>query len=337
MVNFFLLSPGMQRQFVLIPDPSQSKFVYFLKYWLFFRIIGPFLLFNTMELIFRYITIPFRSYPDFYFLGPKKVGSTTLAHHLLSIGLKGPYTFWNESTVKNKESLFYTGFLGLSSWFSHHTIYRLHFPLKIVKNIFYKDTLFFDADPANLHLPYARDRIYESSPNAKFLVMTRDPIKRAVSNFKHEAYINNAFHAFGLVQSPSFENDMQKMIDIERSELIQNVRKTLENLGIDQDLPESVNLVDRFSLIEQSLYDKQLKWWMQKFPKEQFYIVSLEDLNNNLHGELKKICKFLNYPITKQQLISKCKHIHANKEKKDGRGIEIDPSVIECLSKLINE
>jgi hypothetical protein len=40
--------------------------------------------------------------------------------------------------------------------------------------------------PRNLYLPYVAPRIYDSSPNAKLIVLVRNPIERAFSHWYHD-------------------------------------------------------------------------------------------------------------------------------------------------------
>ena len=341
--NFFILSKGMQRQFILKQDTNsinKNIFSHFLKYWILFRIIRPFLLFNTMSTIYRMLTCKYRCYPDFYFLGPKRSGSTTLTKHLLSIGFNGPYTFWNGTDfTKNKETNYYSAFLGLSSIFNSHSLYRLHFPFLFWRKQ-NKNTLYFDGDPAYFHLPHVRNKIYATNPSSKFLFIIRDPLKRVISNFKYESNINNLWKECGLTQDPMYKySNLKQMIEIEQSEFIQTERKKLANISNDEDVPQSVNVVDRFSIIQQSSYGKMFKFWLEKFDKKQFYIIDLKKLNDEklLHDELLNICKFLEYPISKKEIIEKCKPIHINKQSKKTQSIEIDQESIKYAKELLDK
>eukprot|EP00494_Astrolonche_serrata_P024455 UN24713 len=142
-VNFFILQPGFERQFCLYPHESLPGFHY--KYYFKFRLFDGLTQNNVLETTFRWLTCYFRSVPNFFLLGPKKTGSTTLANHFMTLGFKGPFPLWNSYWGPGKESNFFSGFLGLASYFSSHTAFKLHFPFKSARD---PKIIYFDADPS---------------------------------------------------------------------------------------------------------------------------------------------------------------------------------------------
>jgi hypothetical protein len=94
------------------------------------------LMLRPLEVIFRFVTAPFRVLPDVIVLGDVRCGTTNLCAHLASISdgktakvkCYAPFCPWAHRELDNKESFYFVGhYLG----FVDPYFYRMAFPLKL--------------------------------------------------------------------------------------------------------------------------------------------------------------------------------------------------------------
>lgn len=110
-------------------------------------------------------------------------------------------------------------------------------------------------------------RIHDYNSELKFIIILRDPIDRAFSNYWHSK-VNG------------FENlDFYEAILIEDERLSQ--------------LSDELKEIAPFAYVGRSHYLKQFKNYLKYFRKEQFLILLFEDLIKNPLKELKEISSFL--------------------------------------------
>jgi len=102
-----------------------------------------------------------------------------------------------------------------------------------------------EATATYLDFPVAADRILEHYPDTRFIVLLRDPVQRAVSHF----YLRVRH---GLEQG--------------------EVTETLLG-GVDAPAGQPLN-----PYVECSVYERSLREWFQRFPREQFLVLAAEDL-----------------------------------------------------------
>ncbi len=123
------------------------------------------------------------------------------------------------------------------------------------------------ADTYLLMDPDAPQRIKSYNPKMKFIILLREPVTRAWSNFNYS--VNYGHEKKGI----SF----------------------LETIALETERLQSKNIVDQNNLCHfyGSLYHKHLSHWMQFFPREQFIILKTEDLKKDAQGTMGNIFKFL--------------------------------------------
>ena len=118
------------------------------------------------------ITSKFHVLPDFYIIGGQKCGTTSLfmylsEHDLIHSAVAKDIRFFDKYFEKGID------------W------YRVYFPQSIqkcfVKNIMKENFLTCDATERYLDHPHAPHRIQKCTPNAKFIILLRNPIDRAYS------------------------------------------------------------------------------------------------------------------------------------------------------------
>lgn len=105
------------------------------------------------------------SHPTFLILGASKAGSTSLYHYLS----QHPEVFMSEP----KEPRFFWMEYELGFEYYWQSYFSGHGGEREVG----------DACTSNLHLPFVARRVADTLPNARFLVLCRDPVERAISAY----------------------------------------------------------------------------------------------------------------------------------------------------------
>ena len=122
----------------------------------------------------RRATGPFRCLPDFFLLGEMKCATSSFFNALS----KHPQI---ASPLRKEVHYFTKGYHLGSNW------YRSHFPLKFRRNNDgHRSLLTGEATPDYFYFPPAARRIKELVPKARFIILLRNPVERAVSHYHHE-------------------------------------------------------------------------------------------------------------------------------------------------------
>lgn len=227
----------------------------------------------------RTITSSSRLLPDFIIIGYHKCGTTSLYDYIC----QHP----NIGSASRKEIHYFD----LSFWRGIGW-YRTHFPTIYEKNNIEKKTnnkfLTGEASPLYVIHPKIPGRIYDILPKVKIIILLRNPIDRAYSHFQNANLANQ--------ESINFEKTIE--IDDERWDIL------LQNLQSDLIFDHNMK---KFKIPYRSFgkYIEHIKQWYDVFPKEQIQILTLEELENDLPGTLKKVFEFLNVPDFKIKDIEK--------------------------------
>jgi hypothetical protein len=129
-----------------------------------------------------------------------------------------------------------------------------------------KPVLAFEATPCYLFHPLAAQRIAQLIPQAKLIVLLRDPTVRAYSHYRH------------MVQRGRETLDFAEAIQQEAARL-QGGYDSLSH--------------SRFSYLARGLYKAQLETYFQFFPRDRVLILKSERLFNDPQGEYDKVLAFL--------------------------------------------
>lgn len=106
--------------------------------------------------------------PDFLIIGASRCGTSSLFKNLLQHRLiNGPLRDKKEIHFFNKSKTYNYGIEWYESQFSDSS----------------KRVLRFEASPAYFHIPISVHRIFKHLPNAKFIVMLRNPVDRVISYY----------------------------------------------------------------------------------------------------------------------------------------------------------
>ena len=255
---------------------------------------------------YRYITSPLRILPNFFVIGVVRSGTTSLFHYLnqhpnISGALYDELGYFDDNYH-----------LGVN-W------YKSLFPTIFTKKRIQKDHgkfLSFDDTPFYIYNPQVVRRIHENFPNAKMILLLRNPIDRAYSNYNLPNFTKLTFE-----------------------EIIHNEIDEINN--IDLDSKDESYLVNDFyeKILPRGFYAKQLEYWYKIFPKEKILIQSSEEFANNTHDVLNKIFDFLEIKQVKIPDITKQNVRKIPPMKQNTRNYLIDffKPYNESLYRLINK
>lgn len=161
-------------------------------------------------------------------------------------------------------------YFDLNYW-KPYFIYRSYFPIKN------GNFLTGEASPYYVFHPLVAERIKKHLPKAKFIVMLRDPIKRAYSHYNME-------RRKGKDDIDTFKKAIQK----EDKRLHGELEKISNGSSHYSSFPHMT-----YTYLSRGKYYEQLSAWYKVFPKEQFCILKSEDFFEDPKKELKKVYDFL--------------------------------------------
>jgi hypothetical protein len=195
--------------------------------------------------------------PDFVIIGAQRGGTTSLHAYLRAHP--------DIETPAKKEIHFLTDrFERGAEW------YLGQFPATVAAG-----SLVGEATPYALFHPRAPQRLYEIAPNARIIVLLRNPVDRAYSHYLHERARGH--------EPLSFE----EAIAAEPERL-----RGLEEQLASGDLSAS-DVHKRASYLARGRYARQLERWLAVFPRDQFLIAQSEDLYGDPAAATRRVTDFL--------------------------------------------
>ena len=214
----------------------------------------------------RQATAPWRVLPDFLVLGAQKSGTTSLIKYLEDHpAFVAPYF-----KEVNYFALHYHHSL---SWYKAHFPTRTH--MEIIKRL-HGEAFCGEATTYYMDHPLAPSRVQQTLPHARFIVLLRDPVRRAISHYHHCVF-------YRLEDAPTLKEALSrepKRLDGE-----------LQRLKAD---PQH----DSYAFCHQSyrtrgIYADQLKRWFEHFPRERFLILGAHELFEQPRLTMDRVTDFL--------------------------------------------
>jgi hypothetical protein len=154
-----------------------------------------------------------------------------------------------------------------------------------------------DATPEYLYYPYVAQRLYDYNPNAKIIIVLRNPIDRAYSAW-------NMYRQFGEEKS-SFNSNFLDALKIRQPEEFNYfyassfpsfetvVRKGIETI--------SKGEKDYFGILSRGFYLNQINEYWKHFNPEQIKIIETEDLKGKNDIVMSELTRFLDVSTIKWQ------------------------------------
>lgn len=224
---------------------------------------------TTARLDARIWNARYRSLPDFLVIGAQRCGTSSLYKYL------GRHPRVIPSLRKEIE-FFSTRYSEGEAW------YRAHFPLKArmdaLRAVRGYPSQTFEATPDYLLHPAAAERAAQLVPDARIIVLVRNPIDRAYSHFQHNRRLG---------QEPlQFEEALDQ----------EHVRLSGELERISHDPAYPARYLRRYSYVTRGLYAEQLAPWRAQFAADRILIVSSEDLFSRTAETFLSMLEFLGLP-----------------------------------------
>lgn len=199
--------------------------------------------------------------PDFLIIGAQKSGTTTLfsalTHHPL---IAEPF---------RKE----IGYFDRKFEYRSQSWYFANFNTR-------PEQLTGEATPDYLFFPQAPQRVREMVPDARLIVILRDPVKRAISHYYHELRLG------------------RETLDL-RSALEREEARLATGYNAPDDPASRMTLAQRqhyFSYRARGYYGEQIARWLGSFPAERFLFLSFDDLKADTASVAARTLDFLCLP-----------------------------------------
>lgn len=213
---------------------------------------------RSMLIRLRSLTAPLRLQPTFFVIGAQKCGTTALYAMLQE------HPQISAPIVKETEYL--------TRWAVQPPRYwRAQFPYHGLRS---QATITGEATPDYLFVSSVPKRLATLAPDARLIVITRDPSDRAYSAYQMMMTGRRG------VEALSFEDALRS----EAGRL---------NLGFgNPGSPEEMRQ-RHFGYMARGLYSEQVRRWFEWFPREQFHFLTNKDLATDQEAALQSVCKFL--------------------------------------------
>jgi hypothetical protein len=215
-----------------------------------------------------------RSLPDFIIIGAKRGGTTSLWRYLEQHPFLAP-SFPERARFKGTH-FFDTGYDAGMAW------YRSHFPSEArrrrIEQRLAAQVVVGEASPYYLYHPCAAERAAAAVPDAKLILVLRNPVDRAYSHYK--ARVRDS------TEPLTFED----ALDAEASRLAGEADRIRAEPGYYSFAHE------HYSYIEQGLYLEPLQRWLRYYPRRRVLVERSEDLYADPQSVYDRVISFLGLP-----------------------------------------
>ncbi|HEX7131042.1 MAG TPA: sulfotransferase [Iamia sp.] len=217
----------------------------------------------------RIPTARWRSLPDVLILGGMRCGTSSLYKYL-------GYHPGIAPSLRKEVEYFTRSFSEGEGW------YRAHFPVaarrRAHRRLTGRDLVSFEASPYYLLHPHAPERARALVPDARLIVMVRDPVERAFSHWQHMVR-----HG---IEDLSFED----AVDAEEARLAPEWERLAED-------PTYVSTIHyHCSYLARSRYAEQLERWLAHYPADRFLVVSSDAMYADVGATYARVLDFMGVP-----------------------------------------
>ena len=211
---------------------------------------------KKIEDFYRRSTASMRVLPQYQIIGAQKCGTSSLFSYLAA----HPRVY---RSYRKEVHYFDLNYDKPVNWYQSHFSYR------------WQKVLSGDASPYYIYHPSVCQRLWELAPEAKLIVLLRNPVNRAYSNYEHNVRLG--------METLSFEDALME----EDARLAGEVEKIVCN-------PFYASVSHRqHSYRSKGVYAQQLEIWLGRFPREQFLFIRSEDLYESPGPTYQTVLDFL--------------------------------------------
>lgn len=209
-----------------------------------------------------------RVLPDFVIIGCQRGGTSSLYRYL------GQHPRISPSLRKETE-YFSAKYPEGEAW------YRAHFPLRLrlkAASLLGRRLLTFEATPDYLLDPRAAERCAALLPDARIVVLLREPGERALSHYHHNVRLD--------LESETFP----RALELEDS----RIGGDIGAMTVDPNAPAAA--FRKYSYQARGDYADQLKRWFSAYPRDRFLILESEEFFADPDRVLQRILAFVGAP-----------------------------------------
>jgi hypothetical protein len=219
------------------------------------------------------LTADYRPPPDFLIIGTKRGGTTSLWHYLV----QHPLVFrlfpaWNGKSPHYFEE----------NWYRGHRWYRSHFPTARARAWRERrhrgPSRCGEASPLYMFHPLVAQRVRETLPGVKLLVLLRDPVERAYSHWKER------------------RTQGTEPLDFAAALAAEPERTAGEREAMLADPGYFSQAWDWYTYRARGRYLEHLEPWLDRFDPSQLLILSSERLYRDPHSVYATVLDFLDLP-----------------------------------------
>jgi hypothetical protein len=204
--------------------------------------------------------------PHFLIIGAQKAGTTSLYYYLRQHPSVIP-------AIRKEIHFFDRYYRQGEAW------YRAMFPLESKCRSSVDDgsgkAITGEATPCYLLHPLAPQRVHKANPDAKLIILLRDPIERAFSQYHHEVRKGHESRTFGQALAAEEETIQRELEKIEHDEFFDSFA------------------LSHSSYLTRSRYAELIKKWFRYFDRDRVLILESKELSKNTKETLEKVCDFL--------------------------------------------
>lgn len=154
---------------------------------------------------------------------------------------------------------------------------------------FFRNKISLEATPRYLYYPETAERLYHYNPHLKFIVLLRDPVKRAFSAWNMYRQLSKEPKAVANSKLLSESDSREKAYMAYYAKQFPSFEKAIEN-ELSQDFDaESIEP----SLIRRGYYKDQIEGFFKYFERKQFLFIEFETLISELETTLDRVTHFL--------------------------------------------
>jgi hypothetical protein len=248
---------------------------------------------RMLQLAPRLLTSSSRVLPDFLLLGAQKSGTTSLFQYLMQHRQLA-------SDFKKEIHFFDWNYAKGPSW------YRAFFPThrQVAKRTRALGRyLCGEATPYYLFHPAVPKRVHGLLPEAKFIVVLRNPVDRAYSHYQHSVARDHEMSSF----EEAIEREPERLQGEE------------EKLFLDESYISDPHI--KRSYFSRGCYADQLQRWLEYYPKEALFVAGTEELGEDPQRVCDAIYGFLELP---PQAVRTSRRHNANKYLPMSKSFRVD-------------
>jgi hypothetical protein len=207
--------------------------------------------------------------PSFLIIGTQKGGTTSLHEYLI----QHPKLI---APVKKELHFFDTK--------NTITNYLNNFPKE-----YFTNSISFESTPRYMYYPDAGKKIFNFNPKMKFIVLLRNPVKRAFSAWNMYSQMKSDFHLQKFFKDSERNNHLEKIHSLLYENDFPSFKQWVDietGKDFDEELIEP-------SIIRRGYYKEQIDYYLKYFPKKQFLFIETESLKNETLTILNSVSDFL--------------------------------------------